>query len=69
MAFVIYTTDTCAFNKLLEVYAFLETVKVAMHLIPWPSWRIEYLDQVTCGTVSAEFGVNAVMFSFLLCLV
>lgn len=42
MAFVIYTTDICVINRLLQVYAFLETVKVAMYLIPWPICRIDY---------------------------
>lgn len=42
MAFVIYATEICVFNKLLEVYAFLETVKVAMYLILWPICRIDY---------------------------
>lgn len=69
MAFVIYTTDVCVINRLLQVYAFLETVKVAMHLIPWPTVELTILDQVTCGTVSAVFGGNEVMLSFLLCLV
>lgn len=49
------------------MYAFLKTINITMHLIPWPICRTEYtLVQVACGTVSTGLGVNAIMFSFLL---
>ena len=41
-----------------------------MHSIPWPTYRIEYLGAgYLWHTVSAVFGVSAVTFSFLLCLI
>lgn len=42
MAFVIYTTDICVINRLLQIYAFLETVKVAMHFIPCHTKGIQF---------------------------
>jgi hypothetical protein len=40
--FVIYRTDICVFNILREVHAFLKTVNITMHLLPWPIYRISY---------------------------
>lgn len=40
-----------------------------MHSIPRPTGRFDIWRQVTCGTFSAVFGVNAVTLNFLLCLI